>query len=163
MRNNMKSPSTHRKKTRELLMRLLFQMAAIADWSDAARDAFLADETDWCGNPSADTPPGALFDTATDEAPDLPYFLFGLDCVRGHLAEIDGEIEAASDKWRVARMAGVDLAILRLALAEMRYMDGIDVRVSINEAVNLAKKYGSEKSPAFINGILGQAAQKGGS
>jgi N utilization substance protein B len=52
-------------------------------------------------------------------------------------------------------MARVDLAIIRLALYELLFMDDIPISVSINEAVELAKKYGNEKSSSFINGILG--------
>ena len=52
-------------------------------------------------------------------------------------------------------MARVDLAIIRLALYEVLYMEDIPISVSINEAVELAKKYGNEKSSSFVNGILG--------
>ena len=53
-------------------------------------------------------------------------------------------------------MPAVDLAILRLALTEIHYMENIPVSVSINEAVNMAKKFSTEKSASFINGILGK-------
>ena len=57
-------------------------------------------------------------------------------------------------------MPKADLAILRLALAEIYYIDEIPVSVSINEAVELAKKYGTEKSSKFINGVLGSAVRE---
>ena len=53
-------------------------------------------------------------------------------------------------------MPAVDLAILRLALTEIHYMENIPVSVSINEAVNMAKKFSTEKSASFINGVLGK-------
>ncbi|MDR1797849.1 MAG: transcription antitermination factor NusB [Clostridiales Family XIII bacterium] len=152
--------NTYRKKTRELFMRLVFQMMATGDWSEDAADLFLGDDSLWSGNPRAGEPVGALFDKAAGEKPDLPYIGAGLDALREHLHEIDDAIEGASEKWRISRMAGVDLAILRVAIAELRYLDTIDGRVSINEAVELAKKYGSAKSPAFVNGILGKVAAR---
>ena len=57
-------------------------------------------------------------------------------------------------------MPAVDLSILRLALTEIRYIDTIPVSVSINEAVNLAKKFSTDKSSSFINGVLGNAVKE---
>ncbi len=75
--------------------------------------------------------------------------------------EIDSMIETASYKWHVNRMAKVDLAVLRIAVTEIKFLKGCDVpeQVAINEAVNLAKKYGSEESGKFVNGILGRLAK----
>ena len=69
------------------------------------------------------------------------------------LEEIDNAIEEASDDWSVDRMAKADLTILRLAYYEMKYDEDIPLKVAINEAVELAKKYGGDDSPAFINGV----------
>lgn len=74
------------------------------------------------------------------------------------LEEIDNAIEEASDDWSVDRMAKADLTILRLAYYEMKYDEDIPLKVAINEAVELAKKYGGDDSPAFINGVLGKLA-----
>ena len=63
------------------------------------------------------------------------------------------------DKWSIDRIAKTDLAILRTAVAEMLYVDSIPVSVSINEAVNLAKKYGDDRSYAFINSVLGKISR----
>lgn len=76
------------------------------------------------------------------------------------LDEIDNAIEDASDDWNVSRMAKADLTILRLALYEMKYDDEIPLKVAINEAVELAKKYGGDESPAFVNGVLGRLASE---
>ncbi|TCK98359.1 NusB antitermination factor [Natranaerovirga hydrolytica] len=72
------------------------------------------------------------------------------------LEAIDEIINTNTEKWKVSRMAKVDLTILRLALFEINYMDEIPTNVSINEAIEIAKKYGGESSPSFINGILGK-------
>lgn len=67
---------------------------------------------------------------------------------------IDEEISKVSEGWKIDRMAKVDLSIIRLAFYEMKYDDAIPVSVAINEAVELAKIYGTDDSPSFINGIL---------
>lgn len=76
-----------------------------------------------------------------------------------HIDEIDSAIETASVDWTVRRMAKVDLTILRLAYYEIKFDDDIPMKVAINEAVELAKIYGGDDSPAFINGILGKLAE----
>lgn len=77
-----------------------------------------------------------------------------LEAVSLHHDEIDEMISRNLDKWTIDRIAKTDLAILRTAVAEMMYIDSIPVGVSINEAVDLAKKYGDDRSYAFINSVL---------
>jgi N utilization substance protein B len=80
--------------------------------------------------------------------------------VRGvarHRREIDDVIEAVSTNWRLDRMAKVDRNVLRLAVFELRWSD-VPVKVCINEAIELGKKYGSESSGAFVNGVLDRIA-----
>jgi transcription antitermination protein NusB len=78
--------------------------------------------------------------------------------VRGVLKErenLDGIIGKASRNWRVERMARVDRNLLRLALYEMKHGgDDVPAKVAINEAIEIAKRYGTSESPAFINGVL---------
>ena len=76
-----------------------------------------------------------------------------------HLPEIDTEISSYAVGWSLERMSRVSLAILRLAVCEILYFDDIPDSVSINEAVELAKKYAGKKDSAFINGILGSIAR----
>ena len=71
----------------------------------------------------------------------------------GHMEEIDASVNEVSEGWKTGRMGKVDLTLIRLAVYEMKYED-IPVKVAINEAVELAKKYGTDDSPAFVNGIL---------
>ena len=75
----------------------------------------------------------------------------GIEAVQN---ELDERLNEAARGWSTSRMPRADLAILRLALYEMTYDESIPVGVAINEAVELAKLYGSDASPAFINGIL---------
>ena len=72
--------------------------------------------------------------------------------------ELDEKINNASRGWKTGRMGKAELAILRLAVYEMLYDDEIPVKVAINEAVELSKRYGGEDAPSFVNGILGKIA-----
>ena len=77
-----------------------------------------------------------------------------------HAAEIDTEIEAHAIDWSIQRLTKVSLAVLRLALCEILYFDDIPVSVTINEAVELAKKYAGQQDSRFINGVLGSVARE---
>ena len=79
-----------------------------------------------------------------------------------HQGEVDDVIQSASRNWRLERMSRVDRNILRLATAELYHARDIPVRVVINEAVELAKRFGAAESPAFVNGILDRIAQNVG-
>jgi N utilization substance protein B len=73
-------------------------------------------------------------------------------------ADIDGIIERTSTHWKLERMARVDRNILRLAVFELLRLSDVPVRVTLNEAIELGKKFGSEESPSFVNGILDKIA-----
>lgn len=75
-----------------------------------------------------------------------------------HLPAVDEIIAGASKNWRLDRMARVDRNILRLAACELKYFLDMPVKVVINEAVELAKRFGTAESPAFVNGILDRVA-----
>lgn len=74
--------------------------------------------------------------------------------------EIDAVIEKYSVGWRINRISKVSLAVLRLAICEILFYDDIPVGVSINEAVELCKKYASEDEYSFVNGILGSLSKE---
>ncbi|MPN62610.1 Transcription antitermination protein NusB [bioreactor metagenome] len=76
------------------------------------------------------------------------------------LFDIDEHIEKNSIGWRINRISKVSLAILRLAVCEMLYIPEVPVSVSINEAVELCKKYGAQEDASFVNGILGSVAKQ---
>ena len=77
-----------------------------------------------------------------------------------HLAQLDGVIENFLKGWDLSRINRVDLALLRLAIYEMLREPDVPLGVAVNEAVELAKAYGTEDSPAFINGVLGNVARE---
>ena len=76
-----------------------------------------------------------------------------------HLGEVDEMIQGAAEKWPLERLAAVDRNIMRLAVTEMLYGHDVPPSVAINEAVELAKKYGTEDSGRFVNGVLGAVAR----
>ncbi len=81
--------------------------------------------------------------------------------VREHLAEIDRSLESISENWRLSRMSATDRNILRLAAYEMMFGD-TPPRVAINEAIELAKRYGDQNSPKYVNGVLDRLWQNDG-
>lgn len=84
----------------------------------------------------------------------LPFFRKLVLGVLDHLGPIDRIIEKHSAHWKIFRMPGVDRNILRIAVFELLFCSDIPDKVSINEAIDIGKKFGSEDSGAFINGIL---------
>ena len=129
-----------RKEARELLMQLLYQMELLDDHSEETKNAYLEKNFSEKGH--------------RDYAAQL------LDLVLTKKDDVDAKINENSNKWTTSRMPKVDVAILRLAVFELLYMDDIPDAVAINEAVDMAKKYGTDESKAFINGILGKIAKE---
>ncbi len=130
-----------RRVSRELAMKILYQFQMRNDDLEEQLDVFLSESEQLQGA-------------------EKEYFL---DVVRGTMInskEIDMLIEAHAKGWSLARMPKVDLAIMRLAIYELQYRKDIPWNVSINEAIELAKKYGGEQSKTFINGILGKVAAR---
>ena len=123
-----------RRKARELAMQALFYMDTRKDFSEETFGRF-------CAN----------FAPKPDVRP------FFLRLVRGVLrsqTELDPLIERFSENWSLGRMSGVDRNVMRIAVYEMVCCRDIPAKVSINEAVDIGKKFGTEESGAFINGIV---------
>ncbi|HAA9954771.1 TPA_asm: N utilization substance protein B [Listeria monocytogenes] len=78
--------------------------------------------------------------------------------VMANKAEIDAIIEPNLDNWRMDRLSKVDLSLLRLSVYEIKYLDDVPNRVSLNESIEIAKIYSDEKSSKFINGVLANIA-----
>jgi N utilization substance protein B len=125
-----------RRKAREIALQVLFQLET-GEKHSTTEESF------------------SMFCRNFDAPADTRNFAWDLvSGVRTHLAELDKLLSQASDHWRIDRMSPVDRNILRLALFEMAYLDDIPIKVSLNEAVDLGKRYGTDESGAFINGIL---------
>jgi transcription antitermination protein NusB len=82
-----------------------------------------------------------------------------VDGVQTHRERIDGLIATSAEHWRLPRLARVDLGLLRLAAFELLARPDIPASVTIDEAVEIARRFGSEDSPAFVNGVLDHIAQ----
>ncbi|HAA9275041.1 TPA_asm: N utilization substance protein B [Listeria monocytogenes] len=78
--------------------------------------------------------------------------------VMANKAEIDAIIEPNLDNWRMDRLSKVDLSLLRLSVYEIKYLDDVPNRVSLNESIEIAKIYSDEKSSKFINGVVANIA-----
>jgi N utilization substance protein B len=99
-------------------------------------------------------------ETLTQEAP-----RFSEELVRGvlqHKSELDALVEKFAPAFPVEQMSIIDRNILRLAIFEILFSDGTPMKVAINEAIELAKDFGSDSSPRLVNGILGSIAAKHG-
>ncbi|MDL2259989.1 transcription antitermination factor NusB [Deltaproteobacteria bacterium OttesenSCG-928-K17] len=142
-----KGPGT-RRVARELALRLLFQH----DLSEVTPETTaLTFESNF--SPRKDEENGLEiaakdFDLAWPLAKEL---FFG---VAAHLGEIDKDIAEAAANWSLARMSPVDRGLIRLAYYEMLHRDEIPPKVSLNEALEIAKSYGDDDSSSFINGVL---------
>ena len=88
------------------------------------------------------------------------YARYLVDGVSSHREELDARIAAVSENWSISRMPILDLNVLRIALFELLYAQDIPASVAINEAVELAKDYGTDESSRFVNGILGCIARE---
>ena len=134
----MSANTDKRRKTREALMQMLYQMEVQGDFSEEAKKSFM--------------------ERFLEDDSDDKYFEAAFNAYINNNNEIDDLIESYSKGWKLDRLAKVDLSVLRLAVAEMLYLkDGsIPPAVSINEAVELAKSFGTDGSASFVNGILGR-------
>ena len=89
---------------------------------------------------------------------DQSYIQNKFENIREKITEMDDILNQCSNGWKTSRMGKVDLSILRLAVYEILFDEEVPDKVAINEAVELAKKFGGDESPSFINGVLGKVA-----
>lgn len=128
-----------RREARELALQALYQLEMTPE-PDAARNL-------------------ALFWSQAVAADDTAHFARELvDGVAANRERIDALIGASAEHWRLPRLSRVDLSLLRLATFELLARPDIPASVTINEAIEIARRFGSEDSPAFVNGVLDQVA-----
>jgi N utilization substance protein B len=132
-------------------MQLLYEMEAHKDFSEVRRTSFIKRINQLRDYDDQDSGNEASLDNI-----DVNYFNRLVKTVEANQSEIDQLLESASENWKIDRIDKVDLAVMRLSIAEIKYMEEIPNSVSINEAVELAKKYGSGDSGKFVNGVLGR-------
>jgi len=129
-----------RTKARQLAMQALFQL-------DVQGSSLLPD----------------LDDFFRENATELPVRTLASDWTRGAWANLpacDELITAAALKWKLSRLSQVDKSILRLSVYHLKFCSDIPPKVTINEAIELAKKFGTDKSPSFVNGVLDGVLRK---
>jgi len=127
--------TTHRRRAREVALQALYLLDLHPDQSSAFVSRFLA---------------GRLRGAAL-----VAFSQSLVDGVTTHREEIDRLLDGAAERWRVARMAATDRAILRLATEELLHTD-VPGPVAVDEAIELARRYGSADSPRFVAGVLGR-------
>jgi N utilization substance protein B len=149
--------SNNRRVGRECALKMLFALKLDSDQTDPVGLA----SSFWTNFRFADDALGEPLETAESPLPTATR-MFAETLVNG-VAEfrpvIDQVIGAVAKNWSLERMAPVDLSILRIGAYELLYQAEIPARVSINEAIEIAKRYGTKESPAFINGLLDKIAQ----
>ena len=128
-----------RQKSREIAMELLFGMALSKNSYEETIEKFVEDYE---------------MDLTTI---DLDYVKEAVKVVNDNLSKIDEIITESLVNWKLDRISKVNLTILRLAVAEMLYVEDVPEKVAINEFIELTKKYSDEKSVSFINGVLDKA------
>ena len=124
-----------RKEAREFAMQTLFQIDVHKDFETLDIDKYIGDRK--IGNQKE-------------------YVKTLLTTICANITAVDEKINECSENWPTTRMAKTDLAITRIAVGEILFLEDVPKAVAINEAVNLAKDYGTETSPKFINAILGK-------
>lgn len=131
-----------RRRARELALQFLYQ------W-------------DFYG-PADSEPATAFWENRRDGAEVKKFAESIIDGVRSRREQIDREIETLSQHWKLSRMSRIDRNILRIAVFELTCCPEIPPKVSIDEAIEIAKKFGAGDSGAFINGILDQVSRRAG-
>ena len=127
-----------RTRARELALQFLFQVDVQGNEFRAELDPFL----------------GAALDGRPGGPEAKAYAVKLVDGVLTHQTEIDGLIREAARNWELERMAGVDRNVLRLGCYELLHEPDVPMKVAINEAIELGKRFSTEASGAFVNGIL---------
>lgn len=123
-----------RRRAREIALKVIFEHEFTGQSFESIQDRMLLEEK---------------------ASPDTAQFLqVLLKIVDDNLSQINEKIERQSNHWKLGRMASVDRNILRLGVAEILYFDEVPKSVTINEYLEIAKKFGTEESSSFVNGIL---------
>ena len=133
-----------RKQSREFAMQLIYQMGLREDDDRGELIALAFEESE-----------------RTYTKKDIAYINDVVNGVFENLPELDAVVENNAKGWKLSRLAKIDLSILRLSIYEIKYRSDIPYNISINEAVELAKRYGTEDSGSFVNGILSKAVPSG--
>jgi N utilization substance protein B len=128
-----------RRRARELAFRVIFQCEASGDPRGGTAEA--------------------LLDEVAAEGPVREYVLRIVDTYNRNAVAVESAIRDASRRWKLERMAATDRGVLKVAAVELMYFDDVPGRVILDEAVDVARKFGSDESGGFVNGILDSVAR----
>ena len=166
----MKSDKARKVTSREYVMKLIYQTEINKEEivnTQELLDIFLNNNLEYIINryeelrlQYSNNPNLELNNIELEDAIDKNYMATICENVKENKEQIDELINKYAKNWSVSRMPKVDLSILRLAICELIFIDEIPNKVSINEAIELAKLYCDDKSPKFINGILGSVSNE---
>ncbi len=134
-----------RRQARECALQILYQLDGLEAWDDAKVEDAVA----------------KFFDNF--DAPEKARTI-AADIVRGvaqHKGEIDEVVRRHSPRWRLERMALVDRNVLRIGAFELRYKKDVPTKVAIDEAIEVARRFGTDTSAAFVNGVLDAVSKDG--
>ena len=149
-----------RRRARECALMTLYSMDVAGLWPDTALERYFSSFGDGepLDPPPSYAPPEAAKKATRIDANDAEVRAYTALLVEGvgrHLEELDALLQGISRNWRLARMAVVDRNVLRLAAFELTHRaDDVPRKVAINEAIEVAKRFGTAESGAFVNGIL---------
>lgn len=166
----MRSDKARKVTSREYVMKLIYQIEMNKeDLEDIEErlNIFLNDNAEYIVNryeelrlQYSNNPEIELQNIELNDAIDKAYMLLICENLNKNKEMIDELINKYAKNWSVNRMPKVDLSILRLAICELIFVEEIPSKVSINEAIEIAKLYCDDKSPKFINGILGSVVNE---
>ncbi|MBN2802858.1 MAG: transcription antitermination factor NusB [Deltaproteobacteria bacterium] len=131
---------TTRRRAREVVLQMLFQLEASGNSPQQVISSFKSSFGD-------------------SELPD-DYSNKFFNSIAGDIPSLDDTIKKASDNWRLERMSRVDRNIMRMGVFELIFEPETPIKIVINEAVELAKKFGTEESASFVNGVLDRIAKE---
>ena len=163
----MKNDKAKKVTSREYMMKLIYQADVTKEEMESILDKFLVNNFEYIANryeelrlQYSNNPEMQLGNLEIDDVVDKEYMVNMCRLLNDNSAKISELINKYANNWNIERMPKVDVAVLKLAICEILFVETIPNKVSINEAVEIAKVYCDDKTPKFINGILGSVVNE---
>lgn len=163
----MKNDKAKKVTSREYMMKLIYQSDVTKEEMETMLDGFLNNNLEYIVNryeelrlQYSNNPELELGNLDIEDVVDKTYMIKVCNLLKENNDKINELINKYAKNWTIERMPKVDLAILKLSICEILFMEEIPNKVSINEAVEIAKVYCDDKTPKFINGILGSVVNE---
>lgn len=163
----MKNDKAKKVTSREYMMKLIYQSDVTKEEMETMLDGFLNNNLEYIVNryeelrlQYSNNPELELGNLGIEDVVDKTYMIKICNLLKENNDKINELINKYAKNWTIERMPKVDLAILKLSICEILFMEEIPNKVSINEAVEIAKVYCDDKTPKFINGILGSVVNE---